>query len=260
MTRENVDVLIVGAGSPASGPVQAAAAMSRQVVSDPRSARGDRRDVGPFRFPGIRSDSDIFTLCYPFRPWSEARAIVDGASILDYIRDTARAWHRQRIRFHHRVVAAEWSSPDARWLVEVERTDTGETIEFSCGFLFTCTGYYRYDEDTRPSFAASSASAARWFIRSSERRGRLRGQGGGDRQRRDRGHDDPATGAPARHVTMPQRSPSYIISLPAVDPVARVLDRVLPTRIAYPLVRWKNAMLALRSGVSAVTAPPRRSG
>ena len=169
MTRENVDVLIVGAGISGVGAgcrLQQRCPDKSFAILEARGAIGGTWDL--FRFPGIRSDSDIFTLCYPFRPWSEARAIVDGASILDYIRDTAREHGiDRRIRFHHRVVAAEWSSPDARWLVEVERTDTGETIEFSCGFLFTCTGYYRYDEDTRLSFAASSASAARWFIRSS---------------------------------------------------------------------------------------------
>ena len=93
----------------------------------------------------------MFTLSYPFRPWTGAQAIADGASILDYVRETAREHGiEQKIRFHHRVVGAEWSSDDARWTVEVERGDTGETVHLTCGFLFTCTGYYRYDEGYTP--------------------------------------------------------------------------------------------------------------
>ena len=113
----------------------------------------------------------MFTLCYPFRPWSRAQAIVDGASVLEYVRETAREHGIDRtIRFHHRVMAAEWSSADARWTVTVERGDTGETIKLACGFLFMCTGYYRYDEGYIPQFQGSSASAARSCIRRNGRR------------------------------------------------------------------------------------------
>src|SRR5206468_3749068 len=96
-----------------------------------------------FRYPGVRSDSDMHTLGYVFRPWENPKAIADGDSILEYIRDTAAEQGIDRnIRFHHRVLSAEFSTADARWMVQAERTDTGEAVQLSCGFLFSCTGYY----------------------------------------------------------------------------------------------------------------------
>jgi monooxygenase len=245
MTREHVDVLIVGAGLSGVGAgcrLQQRCPDKTFAILEARGAVGGTWDL--FRFPGIRSDSDIFTLCYPFRPWSEARAIVDGASILDYVRETARQHGIDRkIRFHHRVVAAEWSSSDARWLVQVERDDTGETIEFSCGFLFTCTGYYRYDEAYTPEFRGLERFGGEvvhpqfWSddVDYADKRVVVIGSGATAVTL------IPALAERARHVTMLQRSPSYIVSLPAIDPLARVLVRVLPVRFAYPLVRWKNA-------------------
>ena len=185
---------------------------------------------------------------YPFRPWSGAQAIVDGASILEYVRQTARAHGiDERIRFHHRVMGAEWSSSDARWIVEVERGDTGETIHMACGFLFTCTGYYRYDEGHTPElqgverFAGDIVHPQFWTedIDYVGKRVAVIGSGATAVTL------VPALAQRAAHVTMLQRSPSYIISLPAVDPLAGLLGRVLPTRLAYPIVRWKNVMLTL---------------
>src|SRR5262245_9655028 len=154
MSVEHLDVLIVGAGISGVG----AACRLREhcpgksfAIVEARDSIGGTWDL--FRFPGVRSDSDMFTLCYPFRPWSGAQAIVDGPSILAYVRETARAHGvDERIRFQHRVVKAAWSSAEARWHVELERTDTGEAVELTCGFLFTCTGYYRYDEGYTPDF------------------------------------------------------------------------------------------------------------
>jgi monooxygenase len=249
MTREHVDVLIVGAGISGVGAacrLQQRCPGKTFAILEARGAIGGTWDL--FRFPGIRSDSDMFTLCYPFRPWSGAQAIVDGASILDYIRETAQERGVDRsIRFHHRVVAAEWSSPDARWTVDVERTDTGETVQLTCGFLFTCTGYYRYDEGYTPEFEGLERFGGEivhpqfWTedIDYSGKRVVVIGSGATAVTL------IPALAQRAAHVTMLQRSPSYIISLPAVDPVAGVLARLLPTRLAYPLVRWKNVMLAL---------------
>jgi monooxygenase len=128
MSYEHVDVLIVGAGISGIGAgyrIQSNCPDKSFAILEARKAIGGTWDL--FRFPGIRSDSDMFTLCYPFRPWTGARAIVDGSSILDYVRETAREHGiDRRIRFQHRVVGAEWSSDDARWTVEVQRTDTGE--------------------------------------------------------------------------------------------------------------------------------------
>ena len=146
----------------------------------------------------------MFTLSYPFRPWSGSRAIADGASILDYLRATAREHGiDERIRYHHRVVAAEWSSEDARWTVEVERGDTGETLQLTCAFLFTCTGYYRYDEGYTPAVRGRRALRRRDRASAVLARGRrLRRQArGGDRQRRHRrdAHPRARRAGPPRH-------------------------------------------------------------
>jgi monooxygenase len=190
----------------------------------------------------------MFTLCYPFRPWSGARAIVDGSSILDYIRETAREHGIDRmIRFHHRVVAARWSSADARWTVEVQHTDSGETVHLTCGFLFSCTGYYRYDEGYTPEFPGIERFGGeivhpQFWTNDVDHGGKrvvVIGSGATAVTL------VPALAQRARHVTMLQRSPSYVISLPAVDPVAGLLARVLPARLAYPVLRWKNVLIAL---------------
>jgi monooxygenase len=246
---EHVDVLIVGAGISGIGAacrLQENCPNKTFAILEARGAIGGTWDL--FRFPGIRSDSDMFTLCYPFRPWSGAQAIVDGPSILDYVRQTAREHGiDEGIRFHHRVVAADWSSADARWTVEVERGDTGETVQMSCGFLFTCTGYYRYDEGYTPEFQGIERFGGEivhpqfWSddIDHAGKRVVVIGSGATAVTL------IPALAQSADHVTMLQRSPSYIISLPAVDPIAGLLGRVLPTRLAYPLVRWKNVLLAI---------------
>jgi monooxygenase len=249
MSDEHVDVLIVGAGISGVGAacrLQQRCPDKTFAILEARGASGGTWDL--FRFPGIRSDSDMFTLCYPFRPWSGAQAIVDGSSILDYIRQTAREHGiDQRIRFHHRVVAAKWSSTDARWTVDVERQDTGETVRLSCGFLFTCTGYFRYDQGYTPEFQGIERFGGEivhpqfWTADIDHRAKRVIVIGSGATAVTL----VPALAQGAAHVTMLQRSPSYIISLPAVDPIAGLLARVLPTRLAYPIVRWKNVMMAL---------------
>jgi monooxygenase len=138
---EQVDVLVVGAGLSGIGAayrLQTECPDRSLVILEARDAIGGTWDL--FRYPGVRSDSDMFTLCYPFRPWREPRAIADGWRILRYIRDTAAAYGIDReIRFHQRAVSAAWSSTDARWTV---RTATG--AEYTCAFLYLCTGYYRY--------------------------------------------------------------------------------------------------------------------
>jgi monooxygenase len=249
MAPEHVDVLIVGAGISGIGAacrLQESCPDKTFAILEARGAIGGTWDL--FRFPGIRSDSDMFTLCYPFRPWSGAQAIVDGPSILDYVRQTAREHGiDQGIRLHHRVVAADWSSADARWTVEVERGDTGEAVQMSCGFLFTCTGYYRYDEGYTPEFQGIERFGGEivhpqfWIddIDYAGKRVVVIGSGATAVTL------IPVLAQRADHVTMLQRSPSYIMSLPAVDPLARVLGRVLPTRLAYPVVRWKNILIAL---------------
>jgi cation diffusion facilitator CzcD-associated flavoprotein CzcO len=244
MSSEQVDVLIVGAGISgidAAYRLQERCPHKTFAIIEGRGAIGGTWDL--FRFPGIRSDSDMFTLCYPFHPWNDAKLIVDGTSIREYVEETAREYGIDRkIRFNRRVTRAAWSSSDAMWTVEIERTDTGETEQMTCGFLFPCTGYFRYDKGYTPEFPGAE---------------RFRGQIVHPQFWSDDIDYDgkrvvvigsgatavtliPAVAERAAHVTMLQRSPSYVVSLPAVDPVLRLLGRVLPWRLAYRIVRWKN--------------------
>ena len=153
-SAEYVDVLIVGAGLSGIGAahhLQDRCPGKSYVILEARGAIGGTWDL--FRYPGIRSDSDMYTLGYSFRPWEDAKAIADGPSILEYVRDTARRdGIEPRIRFHHRVVRSTWSTEDACWTVEAERSDTGERVSLRAGFVFVCAGYYDYDEGYTPDF------------------------------------------------------------------------------------------------------------
>lgn len=248
MSGNHVDVLIVGAGLSGIGAahhLQDACPGKSYAILEARDAIGGTWDL--FRYPGIRSDSDMFTLGYSFRPWTAAKSIADGPSILEYVRDTAREGGIERhIRFHHRVVGASWSSEDARWTVTAERTDTGETVTLTASFLFGCTGYYRYDAGYMPDFpgvgdyAGTLVHPQHWpeDLDYADQRVVVIGSG--------------ATAvtlvpamaqAGAQHVTMLQRSPTYIMTLPGEDPIAKVIRRALPEKAAYAVVRWKNVAM-----------------
>ena len=151
---EHLDVLVVGAGLSGIGAgyhLQTTRPEKTYAIFEARDAIGGTWDL--FRYPGIRSDSDMYTLGYSFRPWEEAKSIADGSSILEYVRQTARDHGiDQKIRFHHRIVRAAWSTDDQRWSIEAERTDTGETVSVTASFVFLCSGYYRYDEGYTPRF------------------------------------------------------------------------------------------------------------
>ena len=247
MPQEHLDVLIVGAGLSGIGAachLQNRCPGKTFALLEARETIGGTWDL--FRYPGIRSDSDMFTLGYSFRPWKEAKAIADGPSIRRYIHDTARDHDiDSRIRFGHRVVRAEWSSAEARWTVEAERIDTGETVKLSCGFLFMCPGYYRYDQGYTPAFEGIDRFGGQivhpqdWpeELDYSGRRVVVIGSGATAVTL------VPAMAEQAAHVTMLQRSPSYVLSLPARDPFADLVRRRLPAKVAYPIVRWKNVLL-----------------
>jgi cation diffusion facilitator CzcD-associated flavoprotein CzcO len=244
-------VLIVGAGLSGIGAgwhLQANCPQKTYAILEARESIGGTWDL--FRYPGIRSDSDMYTLGYVFRPWSDAKSIADGASILNYVRRTASdSGIDEKIRFHHRVTGAEWSSDEARWTVEAKRADTGETVRMTCSFLLMCSGYYRYDEGYTPQFpgierfAGQVVHPQQWNeeIDYAGKRVVVIGSGATAVTL------VPALAQQAAHVTMLQRSPSYIVSLPAEDPIAKLLRRVVGTRIAYPIVRWKNVLLTLLS-------------
>jgi cation diffusion facilitator CzcD-associated flavoprotein CzcO len=245
---EHFDVLIIGAGLSGIGSachLQSKCPGKTFAILESRDAIGGTWDL--FRYPGIRSDSDMFTLGYRFRPWDEAKAIADGPSIRSYIRDTARDHDVDRhIRFHHRVVRAEWSSETAQWTVDAERTDTGDKLRFTCNFLFACTGYYRYDEGYTPEFEGVERFGGRVIhpqhwpedLDYSGKRVVVIGSGATAVTL------VPAMADRAAHVTMLQRSPSYVVTLPAKDPLAELLRRRLPARLTYPIVRWKNVLMA----------------
>jgi monooxygenase len=244
MSVEHVDVLIVGAGI--SG-IDAAYRLKERCPGKSFAILDGRAEIGGtwdlFRFPGIRSDSDMFTLCYPFRPWTEAKLIVDGASIRDYVQETARQYGIDRkVRFHRHVTRATWSSEDTRWTIEIERSDTGESERMTCDFLFACAGYFRYDRGYRPEFPGEERFQGQivhpqfWTEDLDHEGKRVVVIGSGATAVTM----VPAMAERAAHVTMLQRSPSYVVSFPAIDPLLRALGRVLPWELAYRIVRWRN--------------------
>jgi cation diffusion facilitator CzcD-associated flavoprotein CzcO len=244
---EHFDLLIVGAGLSgiaAGYHLQAKCPGKSYVILEARDAIGGTWDL--FRYPGIRSDSDMYTLGYNFKPWREAKAIADGPSILNYVRETAQENGIDRnIRFHHRVMRAEWSSHDAHWTIEAERG--AETVHFSCGFLFMCSGYYDYAGGYTPEFAGTENFAGEvvhpqhWpeDLDYAGKRVVVIGSGATAVTL------VPAMAEKAAHVTMLQRSPTYVVSRPSEDSIANRLRQKLPAMLAYQLARWKNVLLGM---------------
>jgi monooxygenase len=255
METEHFDVLIVGAGLSGIGAahhLQNECPGKTYAILEAREASGGTWDL--FRYPGIRSDSDMLTLGYSFRPWKEAKAIADGPSILSYVRETAsEAGIDRHIRYRHKTVAARWSTEDARWTVDVERGgsngDAPETVQLTCNFLHMCAGYYRYDRGYTPKFKGAArfrgeiVHPQEWTedIDHAGKRVVVIGSGATAVTL------VPAMAETAAHVTMLQRSPSYVVSLPGVDPIARFLHRVLPHRVAHTLLKWKNVLMQMAS-------------
>jgi cation diffusion facilitator CzcD-associated flavoprotein CzcO len=243
---EHLDVLVVGAGLSGIGAghyLQTDCPWASYAIFEARDAIGGTWDL--FRYPGIRSDSDMFTLGYAFRPWDGAKSIADGDSILQYIKDTAAdEGIDTHIRFNHRVVRADWSTPDARWHITAERTDTGDTVELTCGFLFSCSGYYRYDHGYLPDFAGMERFRGtiihpqHWPTDLDYDGKRIVVIGSGATAVTL----IPSLAQRAGHVVMLQRSPSYIASLPDRDPLADLLRNTLPARWSGPMVRWFKAV------------------
>jgi monooxygenase len=243
---DHVDVLIVGAGLSGIGAarhIQAAFPRKTYTILEARDVIGGTWDL--FRYPGVRSDSDMYTLGYRFRPWMQAKAIADGPSILDYVRDTAaEAGIGKHVRFNHRVVRASWSSAEAQWTVEAVHGT--ETVVFTCGFLLMCSGYYRYDEGYRPQFPGIEdfggvlVHPQHWPADLDYAGKRIVVIGSGATAVTL----VPALAQTAGHVTMLQRSPTYILTLPAEDALAGRLRKLLGVRRGYTVTRWKNVLLA----------------
>lgn len=245
MTTEHVNVLIIGAGISGIGAayyLQQNQPDKRYAILEGRDALGGTWDL--FRYPGIRSDSDLHTFGYEFKPWVHKKSIAGADLILDYLRETAAENGIDRhIRYNHRVVSADWSTPQARWLVEVDRNGQRETL--TADWIFSASGYYRYDEGYTPRF---------------EGRERFTGQIVHPQHwPTDLDYADknvvvigsgatavtliPAMAATAAHVTMLQRSPTYIMPVPSEDPIAKALRTMLPPKAAYAITRRKNITL-----------------
>lgn len=278
---EHLDVLIVGAGLSGVGAahhLQTECPWAEYAVFESRGAAGGTWDL--FRYPGIRSDSEMHTLGYPFRPWAGEKSIADGESIRDYIRDTADiSGITSRIRFHHRVIRANWNTEEARWRVTAQRLsedltdrevppggiverDSGvtghgdagsvvETVELTCGFLFSCTGYYRYDRGHLPEFAGMADFTGElihpqfWPENFDVTGKRIVVIGSGATAVTL----VPALAPQAAHVTMLQRSPTYMASVPTVNPIAKVARVRLPEKAWGPGLKWLNALTTQTSYV-----------
>jgi cation diffusion facilitator CzcD-associated flavoprotein CzcO len=245
---EHVDVVVVGAGLSGIG---AACRLELErpgrsyAVLEARDAIGGTWDL--FRYPGVRSDSDMHTLGYPFRPWLDGQAFADGPSILRYVRDTAHEFGvASQVRLQHRVVRAAWSSDTARWTVDVERTDTGEHVSLTCRFLYSCTGYYRYDHGHEPDipgredFSGTVVHPQLWPADLDVTAQRVVVVGSGATAITL----VPALAQTAAHVVMLQRTPTYVTALPSRDKLADLARRVLDADTAYRVVRRKNIAIA----------------
>jgi len=248
---DDVDVLIVGAGLSGIG---AAVHLHHECPGRTYAILESRESIGGtwdlFRYPGIRSDSDMYTLGYSFRPWTNPKAIADGPDILEYIRSTARDYDVDRhIRFGHKVVDASWSSEEARWTVTADRSDGSGPATIRCKFLLFCSGYYDYDSGYSPEFPGAERFGGElihpqhWDPETDWTGKRVVVIGSGATAVTL----VPAMAPAAEHVTMLQRSPSYVITLPARDPVARVLHKYLPTKAAYAAIRWFKVLTTMAS-------------
>jgi len=244
---EHLDVLVVGAGLSgidAAYHLQTKCPGRTYAIFEGREALGGTWDL--FRYPGVRSDSDMFTLGFAFRPWTEAKAIADGPSILNYLNASADDYGiRRHIRYSHAVKVASWDTATSRWTVEYEHE--GALSSVTCNFLFMCAGYYNYAAGYRPAFPGEEAFSGRivhpqhWPADLDYVGKRVVVIGSGATAVTI----VPEMAKTAARVTMLQRSPTYVVSRPAEDAFANTLRRRLPSRLAYAIIRWRNVLFGL---------------
>src|SRR5210317_1119818 len=244
MADEYFDVVIVGAGLSGIGAawhLQDKCPGRSYLILEERGSMGGTWDL--FRYPGIRSDSDMYTLGYNFKPWKEGKAIADGPSILSYIRETASESGIDRnIRYQHMVTSANWSSEEAAWTLEVRNTANDESVAIRCNFLLMCSGYYNYEQGYLPefkgrdNFAGEIVHPQHWpeGLDYSGKKIVIIGSGATAVTL------VPEMAKKSEHVTMLQRSPTYMGSAPDTDWLARLLQWLLPEKTAYAITRWKN--------------------
>ncbi|WP_194898710.1 flavin-containing monooxygenase [Catenulispora pinisilvae] len=249
---EHFDVVVVGAGLSGIGAgyrLQTESPGRSYVILEARAAIGGTWDL--FRYPGVRSDSDMYTLGYSFRPWRESKSIAAGDTVLEYIRTTAKRYRiEDKIRFRTKVVAADWSSAQARWTVTVEQTCEQGTVErrtMTCDFLYSCAGYYDYDSGYTPDFPGvedyrGTVVHPQFWPQDLDYAGKrvvIIGSGATAVTL------VPSLVRQAEHVTMLQRSPSWIAALPSRDKLADRLRAVLPPKAAHRIIRAKNIALTV---------------
>ncbi|RJQ77258.1 NAD(P)/FAD-dependent oxidoreductase [Pseudonocardiaceae bacterium YIM PH 21723] len=244
---EHVDVLIIGAGISGIGAahhLKEAFPQRDFLILENRERVGGTWDL--FKYPGIRSDSDMLTLGFRFRPWTDEKIIADGADIRQYVEDTAKdGGYFDRIRFGHKVISAEWSTEDNQWTVHAEHA--GKPVTFTAQFVHSATGYYRYDEGFTPEFAGikdfkGQVIHPQFWPEDLDYTGKkvvIIGSGATAIT------IVPSMADKAEHVTMLQRSPTYVMSLPQKDPVAPYLSKVIGENVSYKLSRWRNVLMSI---------------
>ena len=244
MTSEHVDVVVVGAGLSGIGAGYHLQTMSPDrsyVILEGRESLGGTWDL--FKYPGVRSDSDMHTLGFSFKPWTEAKSIADGPSILQYLKQTvAQFGIDKHIRYGQLVTQAQWSSDDAQWTVTATNKATGVSNTITCSFLFMCSGYYSYKKGHTPEFTGRErfkgtvVHPQEWPLDLDYAGKRVVVIGSGATAVTI----VPSMADKAAHVTMLQRSPTYMVSRPDHDVLANRLRKVLPPKMAYNLTRFKN--------------------
>ena len=246
---EHFDVVVVGAGISGIGAgfhLQDKCPDRSYVILEGRDDLGGTWDL--FRYPGIRSDSDMYTMGYGFKPWTNPQSIADGPRIISYLNETVDEFGlRDRIRFGHYVKAAAWNSNTATWTVDVERKNSGETIQFTCNFLFMCSGYYNYEHGYEPEFEGADTfngtvvHPQKWSedIDYAGKKVVVIGSGA------TAVTVVPEMARTAEHVTMLQRSPTYMAWRPGGDVMAQRLYRLLPDKLASHLIRWRNILMGM---------------
>lgn len=249
ITPQHLEVIIVGAGLSGIGAahyIQTRCPQRSYAVLEMRESMGGTWDL--FRYPGIRSDSDMYTLGYAFRPWKAAKAIADGGDILNYIKETAQEEGiDQHIIYQQKVVAAEWDSRQAQWQLTVEDLAANQTKYYTCNFLFMCSGYYSYEEGYTPEFTGSEdfkgtiMHPQHWQEDYDYSNQKIVVIGSGATAVTL----VPELAKKAQKVTMLQRSPTYIVSQPSKDWLANIIKSALPSKLAYGMNRWRNVLLSL---------------